>query len=94
VRLAGLLRRAHTIAVDTGVPPEVVRRLVSDSWRRSVAAGVDPERPASRILDVKDTARRLAAHPVGALLARLGALLRDARAGRHPHGRRVRVRQG
>lgn len=77
LQLARLLRRAHTITLDTGDPPQAVRRLVSDSWRRSVAAGVDPERPASRILDAHDTAKRLAAHPVGALLPRLRALLRE-----------------
>jgi transcriptional regulator of acetoin/glycerol metabolism len=78
VRLAGLLRRAHTIALDTGVAPEVVRPVISDSWRRSAAAGVDPERPARRILDAPSTARRLATHPVGPLLPRISSLLRDA----------------
>jgi transcriptional regulator of acetoin/glycerol metabolism len=78
VRLAGLLRRAHTIAIDTGVAPEVVRPIISASWLRSTAAGVDPERPARRILDARRTAQRLAAHPVGALLPRVSALLRDA----------------
>jgi hypothetical protein len=78
VRLSELLRRAHTIALDTGVAPQVVREVVSDSWRRSVAAGVDPERPAPRILDARSTAARLAAHPVGALASRISALLREA----------------
>lgn len=77
-RLAGLLRRAHTIALDTGVPPEAVRQIVSDSWRRSVAAGVDPENPAPRMLDARSTAERLAIHPVGALLSRISGLLREA----------------
>lgn len=77
-RLAGLLRRAHTIALDTGVAPKVVRQIVSDSWRRSVAAGVDPERPAPRILDARHTAERLAIHPVGPLLPRVSKLLREA----------------
>jgi GAF domain len=77
-RLARLLRRAHTIALDTGVPPQAVRPIVSDSWRRSVAAGVDPENPAPRMLDVKRTAERLAIHPVGALLSRISGLLREA----------------
>lgn len=77
-RLAGLLRRAHTIALDTGVPPQAVRQIVSDSWRRSVAAGVDPENPAPRMLDARRTAERLAIHPVGAHLSRISALLREA----------------
>jgi transcriptional regulator of acetoin/glycerol metabolism len=78
LRLAGLLRRAHTIALDTGVAPQVVRPVISDSWQRSVAAGVDPERPAPRILDARSTAARLAVHPVGPLLSRISALLREA----------------
>lgn len=78
LRLAGLLRRAHTIALDTGVAPQVVRSVISDSWQRSVAAGVDPERPAPRILDARRTAARLAIHPVGPLLSRISALLREA----------------
>ena len=77
-RLAGLLRRAHTIALDTGVAPQVVRQVVSDSWRRSVAAGVDPEHPAPRMLDARRTADRLAIHPVGPLLSRISGLLREA----------------
>lgn len=77
-RLAGLLRRAHTIALDTGVAPRVVRAVVSDSWQRSVAAGVDPERPAPRILDARRTAERLAIHPVAPLLSRISTLLRGA----------------
>ncbi|MBS1891598.1 MAG: GAF domain-containing protein, partial [Actinobacteria bacterium] len=77
VRLARLLRRAHGIALDTGVAPEAVRRVVSESWGRSVAAGVDPDRPARRILDSRSTTARLAVHPVGPLLARISALLRE-----------------
>jgi hypothetical protein len=77
-RLAGLLRRAHTLALDTGVTPRVVRQVVSDSWQRSVAAGVDPESPAPRMFDTKDTAERLAIHPVGPLLPRISDLLREA----------------
>jgi hypothetical protein len=78
VRLAGLLRRAHTIALDTGVAPQIVRRIVSESWRRSVEAGVDPERPAPRMLDARRTAERLAVHPVAAILPRVSVLLREA----------------
>jgi hypothetical protein len=78
VRLAQLLRRAHAIALDTGVAPEAVRQVVSESWARSVAAGVDPARPARRVLDSKSTTARLAVHPVGPLLSRISALLREA----------------
>jgi len=78
LRLAGLLRRAHMIALDTGVAPQVVRPVISDSWQRSAAAGVDPERPAPRILDARRTVVRLGAHPVARLLSRVTALLREA----------------
>jgi transcriptional regulator of acetoin/glycerol metabolism len=78
LRLAGLLRRAHTIALDTGVAPQVVRPVISDSWLRAVAAGVDPERPAPRIFDARRTAAQLALHPVASLLSRISALLRQA----------------
>ncbi|MGH2941010.1 MAG: transcriptional regulator [Solirubrobacterales bacterium] len=78
MRLATLLRRAHTIALDTGVAPRVVRPVISDSWQRSVAAGVDPEGPAPRILDARRTAARLAIHPIAPLLSRISALLRQA----------------
>ena len=77
VRHAKLLRRAHTIALDTGVAPRVVRQVVSDSWNRSVAAGVDPERPAPRMLDAHDTAQRLAAHPMAGVLPRISELLSE-----------------
>ena len=77
VRLAGLLRRAHAITLDTGVVPRMVRDVISESWRRSVAAGVDPRRPAPRILDVHKTAERLAEHPVAKVLPRVSELLGD-----------------
>lgn len=77
VRLAKLLRRAHAIAIDTGVAPRMVRQVISDSWRRSVEAGVDPTRPASRALDARHTAERLAAHPISRVLPRITELLND-----------------
>jgi hypothetical protein len=77
VRLAKLLRRAHTIALDTGVAPGVVRQVVSESWNRSVAAGVDPERPAPRMLDAHDTAQHLAAHPMAGVLPKISELLSE-----------------
>jgi transcriptional regulator of acetoin/glycerol metabolism len=52
--------------------------LVSESWRRSSEAGVDPGHPAPRMLDAKRTAERLAAHPVCALLPRVSGLLKEA----------------
>jgi hypothetical protein len=78
VRLARLLRRAHTIALDTGVAPRVVRQVVSESWSRSVEAGVDPGRLAPRMLDAHDTALRLAAHPIVGVLPKISELLSEA----------------
>jgi hypothetical protein len=78
VRLARLLRRAHAIAMDTGVAPPAVRRVVSESWRRSADAGVDPGRPAPRMLDAQHTVERLAAHPISVLLPRVSRLLKEA----------------
>jgi hypothetical protein len=78
LRLARLLRRAHTVAIDTGVAPAMVRDVVSDSWRRSAEAGVDPARPAPRMLDVRRTAQRLAEHPLASVLPRVQELLKGA----------------
>lgn len=78
VRVARLLRRAHTIALETGVSPRIVRSVISDSWRRSIDAGVDPERPAPRMLDAKRTSERLAGHPIAPVLPRIRALLGQA----------------
>lgn len=77
LRLARLLRRAHAIAIDTGVAPAMVRDVVSESWRRSVEAGVDPARPAPRMLDARHTAARLAEHPLACVLPRVQELLRE-----------------
>jgi hypothetical protein len=80
LRLARLLRRAHAIAIDTGVAPTMVRDVVSESWRRSAAAGVDPARPAPRVLDVRRTAQRLAEHPLASVLPRVQELLKQTMA--------------
>ena len=37
------LNEAHAAFVETGVPPQLVRDVVADSWRRSAQAGVDAE---------------------------------------------------
>ncbi len=77
LRLARLLRRAHAVAIDTGVAPAMVRQIVSDSWRRSAEAGVDPARPAPRMLDVRRTAQRLVEHPLASVLPRVQELLQE-----------------
>lgn len=78
LRLARALRRAHAVALDTGVAPPAVRRIVSESWRRSSAAGVDPSRPAPRLLDAHRTLKRLRSHPVAQALPGVTELLNDA----------------
>lgn len=77
VRFARLLMRAYAVASDTGSAPPLVRPVVSESWRRSVEAGVDRETPAPRMLDAGRTAQRLANHPIAGILPRLSALLRE-----------------
>lgn len=75
VQLAKLLRRAHKVAIETGQAPSVVRKTISDSWRRSLAAGVDPGRPAPRLFDARTTASHLAEHPVAPALPLIAELL-------------------
>jgi hypothetical protein len=70
VARARLLARIRD-AVLSGVPaPAPPRAVVSESWRRSLAARVDPERgegPPS-VFDQRETADRRAAHPLAETL--------------------------
>lgn len=78
VRWARVLRRAHDLALQRGAPPSILRELVARSWRRAASAGVDPDRPAPRMLDRAQTARSLAHHPVSHLLPLIESMLVDA----------------
>lgn len=64
-RLAHRLHRAHDDFVATGHADPLVRSLVTDSWQRSVASGLDPERAlAAIVLDDEGLAEIRARHPL------------------------------
>ena len=74
---ARLLRCAHDVALSgRGVPP-VVRAVIVRSWERCVEAGVDPERPAPRVLDKRETEQRLYVHPLAGVLPPVRELLAE-----------------
>lgn len=81
VRLAGLLRRAHHVAIERGSPPAVLRTVVASSWSRATAAGVDPDGYAPTVLDDRATARALASNPASPHLREIEGLLAEALAG-------------
>lgn len=82
--MARELRRAHACILTTGSTPASVRPVISESWRRSISAGVDPHLPAPRMLDAHTTAARLVSHPLAAVIPQIATLLRDAlEASRH-----------
>ncbi len=81
----GLLRRqlaqAQESFLATGDPGQPVRPLVLDSWRRSVASGVDAELtvpPVYLLDDAIEEYRR--AHPLGAAMPLIRRLLTEAAA--------------
>ncbi len=83
-RLAAVLERAHTRVVDGGEPPPVIRDVVAESWRRSMAAGVDPEAAAPRVFDDSTTQGRFRRHPFGAVFGQVQSrLFRVTRDGDH-----------
>ncbi len=81
VRLAGLLRQAHRLAIERGAPPNLMRAVVASSWTRATAAGVDPDGYAPAVLDDRQTARALASNPAAVHLAEIERLLREALSG-------------
>lgn len=82
VRWAQVLRRAHDRAAGDGTPPPILRDVIARSWRRAAAAGIDPDRPAPRMLDEGETARRLERHRLAGAVPLvtdvLAATLRDS----------------
>jgi GAF domain len=78
VRLARVLRQAHHVAIERGSPPDVLRAVVSSSWTRATAAGVDPDGFAPAVLDDRQTARALASNPAAAHLGEIERLLGGA----------------
>jgi hypothetical protein len=83
VAWARLLRCAHEVALSGGGAPATLREVVLRSWARCIEAGVDPERPAPRVLDNDETQERLDSHPLTAVVPLvhelLGGVAQDAR---------------
>jgi hypothetical protein len=83
IERARMLRRAQEAVFHGGDRPQILREIVLDSWRRSARAGVDPTRPAPRIISAGEAAERLASHPLAAVLplvrTLLGAVAQEAR---------------
>jgi hypothetical protein len=83
VARARMLRRAQDAVLDGRCPPGLVRDVVLDSWHRSMRAGVDPKRPAPRLVGEGDAAARLSSHRLGEIAplvrAMLAGVARDAR---------------
>ncbi|MFE9057646.1 GAF domain-containing protein [Streptomyces mutabilis] len=73
VERARTLRRAHDAFTEAGTVPQPVRRVVAESWRRSVRAGVGPDGTASVELMDDDLGAYRAEHP----LARVMPLIRE-----------------
>jgi hypothetical protein len=78
-----LLRRARVAVFNGRGRPPIVRDIVLDSWLRSARAGVDPARPAPRVVTEGEAAARLSAHPLGGIVpivrSMLGSVAHDAR---------------
>lgn len=65
--LSRYLSQAHDAFVTTGSADPALRTLVRESWRRSVAGGLDPEQAMARIrLDEEALAAIRDAHPLAA----------------------------
>src|SRR5437764_8489697 len=68
VRWARLLRCAHEVTLSGRGTPAVLRDVIVRSWARCVEAGVDPERPAPRLLDSHETQQQLHGNPLAAVV--------------------------
>ena len=83
IERARMLRRAQEAVFNGKGRPSILREIVLDSWLRSAEAGVDPTRPAPRIISERDAAERLSSHPLGAIVpilrTMLGGVAREAR---------------
>ena len=77
VAWARLLRCAYDMTLSGRGTPPVLREVIVRSWARCVEAGVDAERPASRLLDQGETRQRLEAHPLAMVLPLMRELLAD-----------------
>jgi hypothetical protein len=83
IERARMLRKAHELVFNGQGRPGIVRDIVLDSWLRSANAGVDPSRPAPRIMGEREAAAKLASHPLGQIVpvvrSMLGTVAQDAR---------------
>ena len=79
--LTRYLHQAHDDFVQTGQIDRALRRVVVDSWRRSVGSGLDPEysRPQIR-LNAAQLAEIRATHPLAAAMPIIRRLLVDSAA--------------
>jgi GAF domain-containing protein len=83
IQRARLLRRAQQAVFNGHGPPRILRDIVLDSWLRSIKAGVDPTRPAPRLIGRAEAAERLQSHRLGRIVpivrTMLGGVAHDAR---------------
>jgi len=79
--LSRYLNQAHDTFVTTGSADPALRTLVRESWRRSVAGGLDPEQALARIrLDEESLAAIRDAHPLAAGMPVIRRLLVESAA--------------
>ena len=77
--LTRFLNQAHDRFVVTGQADLALRRVVAESWRRSVEAGLDPEGSMARIgLDDERLAEIRAIHPLAVAMPVIRRLLVDS----------------
>jgi hypothetical protein len=72
---ARLLRRAYYSAASGGTPASILRPMIVESWRRSEAAGVDPDTPAPLAMDVNQALHGFEEHPLRSVLSHLEQIL-------------------
>jgi hypothetical protein len=77
VAWARLVRSAHDVMLSGRGTPPVLRDVVVRSWERCIAAEVDPERPAPRLLDDGETRERFGNHPLAAVVPLIRELFAD-----------------
>lgn len=79
VERARLLRRVHSAVLSGQRAPQAPRPVVFESWRRSLAASVDPERWEPPVVFGSDRLAEVrAAHPLAACVPLLRRTLLDA----------------
>ncbi|MFR9728260.1 transcriptional regulator [Saccharopolyspora sp. MS10] len=76
---ARLLRRVHSAVLSGQRAPRSPRPVISDSWRRSLAASVDPDRwEPPVVFDADRLAEERAAHPLAGCVPMLRRTLLEA----------------